>query len=92
MNKEDYLQSSVYCSVRHTIKAILYEKADLFLEEIMPVIEHLIEENEKLRKENELFRMQEKLRNPKTIIVSDDDWKGLMGNNDFDPSPKPEMI
>ena len=50
MNKEDYLQSSVYCSVRHTIKAILYEKADLFLEEIMPVVEHLIEENEKLRK------------------------------------------
>ena len=91
MNKEDYMQSSVYCSVRHTIKAILYEKADLFLEEMMPVIEHLIKENEKLRKENELFRMQEELRKPKTIIVSDD-WKGFKENNDFEPQPKPEMI
>lgn len=92
MNKEEYLQSNVYCSVRHTIKAILYEKADLLLEEIMPVVEHLIKENEKLRKENGLFRMREELRNPKQIIMTEDDWKGLQGNCDFESQPKPEMI
>lgn len=70
--KEDYIQSETFCVVRDTIKAYLLDKTEELLEDIMPIVSHLIEENDRLRKENGIFRLQEELRNPPKIIVKDD--------------------
>lgn len=93
MNKEKFTKNfKTYYIIRDSIKQNLLNKTEELLDEIMPIITHLIEENDELREENRRL-IYEKSLNPKTVIhITEDDWKGLQGNNDFEPQSKPEMI
>ena len=69
MSEEELTRSSLYWTIRDTIKQNLINKSELLVDEIMPVFIHLIKENERLKEEVKNVKRKEIV---KTFVFNGD--------------------
>ena len=74
MNEEELIRSSLYWTIRDTIKQNLINKSETLVDEIMPVFVHLIKDNEKLKEELRNVKRKEIV---KTFVFNGDATKSF---------------